>query len=51
MAAFESNLSPSRTQGQARSIQRSVVSIQPLLRLPLAGVGRRQCAANPGGGL
>jgi hypothetical protein len=48
MAAFESNLSPSRTQGQA-SIQHSVVSIQPLTRLPLVIAPLGQSMANPGG--
>jgi len=63
MAAPENKLSPSRTQGRApivqapsvqdeiRSIQHSVVSIQPLIRLRLIGIRLRRYAANPGGGL
>ena len=49
MAAPESKLSPSRTQGQARSLQHSVVSIQPPTRLPLVSVHLGQSTANLGG--
>jgi len=56
MAAPESKLSPSRTQGLARSvqaetirIQHSVVSIQSLIRLRSVGIRLRRRAANLGG--
>jgi hypothetical protein len=49
MAAPEVKLSPSRTQGRQRSIKHSVVSIQPLTRLPLISAPLGQSMANHGG--